>query len=635
MGRLAKQLGLNKIQVSSYLLDIMRRTLTIPSRRTSRDWAKQNRILPPGLAEPGKFRPERTPYFNHPSKAISYNKYKKYVIVTATQSGKTEFCFNLSAQRLDDDPCPQIFVYPTENAVKAMSNRYSEQVIRLCNLNDLMTQNSYQQKNINGVRVGFAWSNSATELSMHPAGIVFIDEIDKMADEVEKQGTVVELCDARTTTFSDGFLVITSTPTFSNSSKVLKWYNQGTKNRWCWYCDRCKKYFAPTFRLLKWSKGATPEKAYKTAFIKCANCGKKFYEVDKLRLNATGLYIPEIGLTKEVKNIFVAKDGVVDFYKGSARYIGERPDKLVGSWMIFGGASPWKRFGRIASKFISAVKSRDINRIMAVVNLEAGEGFEVKGDSPDWETLKHLKQSYKFWEINKEIQRITAGVDVQKDRLIVTVRGWCFGLTSYGVWQGEILGNTDKRKVWENLEEIIINKTFQNSYGGVIIIRAIMIDAGYRPEFVYYLAQKYKNRVFATKGQKNQDSLIRASKTTVDVFGNKIKDFMLFHLKEAYFKGWIHTHLKFKVDEGGAWLLSKDHTDQYLKSITAEKIITKANGKSEWIKVRPHNHYLDAEKLNVAAAHHLHLGTRLKPVVTDKARVNKVAVRRVRSSGLA
>jgi hypothetical protein len=78
--------------------------------------------------------------------------------------------------------------------------------------------------------------------------------------------------------------------------------------------------------------------------------------------------------------------------------------------------------GWLAARF-EEVK-RDPARLKVFVNTRLGECYEDPDERLDWEELKNRAEPYALRAIPRGCLVLTAGVDVQKDRLEVQVVGW-------------------------------------------------------------------------------------------------------------------------------------------------------------------------------------------------------------------
>src|SRR6185436_6758017 len=178
--RIESRLGLVALQAAPLLRP--------PPTRTPDQWADQTRVLPRGSAEPGPWRSSRTPFMVPIMRACNNPRYRRVAAVLPAQMGKTEAVLNVMGHRLDDDPCPILYIGPTQKLVESVS---SDRVIKMFRSAPRLWErlakgkrNKITEKFVSGVRLGFGWSGSGTELSSHPAGLVFVDERDRM-DQVK------------------------------------------------------------------------------------------------------------------------------------------------------------------------------------------------------------------------------------------------------------------------------------------------------------------------------------------------------------------------------------------------------------------------------------------------------------------
>ena len=106
---------------------------------------------------------------------------------------------------------------------------------------------------------------------------------------------------------------------------------------------------------------------------------------------------------------------------------------------------------------------------------------------------------------------LTAGVDVQHDRLAVLIRAWGRGEESWLVYWGEIFGQTivPMQGAWLDLDALLVDRTFEHASGAQLRIRAASIDSsdGTTQDAVYTYVRNRKGRGFlAIKGASEQTS---------------------------------------------------------------------------------------------------------------------------------
>jgi phage terminase large subunit GpA-like protein len=155
-----------------------------------------------------------------------------------------------------------------------------------------------------------------------------------------------------------------------------------------------------------------------------------------------------------------------------------------------------------------------------------GEPFELRGEKLRYEQVSnHRRKWYQFGEIpNTMLQRVCGSaclvlvcqVDVHKDNLAVSVKGWCrdrrvvlidywrFGEDPNADKRGVYLGDTenlDDPHTWVRLRELIETKEYVADDGKRYRIAMTFIDSGYRADDVYRFAAEYESGVYPVKGR--------------------------------------------------------------------------------------------------------------------------------------
>ena len=543
---------------------------------------------------------------------------KRVVIVCASQMAKTEALFNVIGHRLQDDPAPILYFGPTQKLVESYSEGRVMPMFRTASaLWDRLAKgkkNKITEKYIAGVRLGFGWSGSATELAGHPAALVLVDERDRM-DNVKGEGDPVALAEARVATYPDGRVIVASTPTIGNvttekneetglehwavardedlASPIWRLWQQGTRYEWAWPCPHCAEYFIPRFKCLKWPEKCTPDQAREKARLACPHCGVLIEDNAKGEMNARGVYV--------APGQKIEPDGTVS---------GPVPESRVASFWVSGLCSPWRSFGDRAAAFLAAVRAGNQDEIQVALNTGTGELYALGGDAPDWQEVADLREGYASGTVPEGVQRITCFVDVQKNRLVYSVRGWGWNMESWLIEAGDIWGETEHDAVWGELSELL-NREFGDKR-----MQLMLVDSGYRPgekdrnpdNQIYQFCRRHRGRAFPTKGHDTQDKPCKASKIDVSFRGRLFKNGLdLWHLDTDYFKSWVHARIEWPKGEPGGWHLPSDATDDYCQQIVAEHRAVNPSGRVQWVRVRRENHFLDCEAGNVAAAHILRL----------------------------
>lgn len=514
-------------------------------------------------------------------------------------------------RELTDRPAPLVYFAPTKDFVEqTFEPRFVAMVDSSRALRGRMARGRRERltmKRFGGIKVRFGWAGSPSSLAGDPARKVFVDELDLMELEDAKHGDPLERAHARHATYFDGQTVVTSTPTLGSVevephpiTGILHWavsdelqspiwrrWQEGTRHQWFIVCKGCAMPFFPRCALMSFDDEVRPQEIGEV-FLACPHCGVAIAESEKDELFVSAVALSP-GQTVE--------DGVV---------VGEAPRLRRYSLAVSGLFSPWRSWLTAVQRYREAVVAKDQPRQQAILNTEFGELYSLKGDAPDWNLVAGLRHAYSFDEIPDGVRVLTCGVDVQKDRLIYSIRGWGVNYESWLIRHGEIWGETEHDFVWEELRRVLTTPI------GDRPIRMTLVDSGYRPgdpwrrpdNQIYKFCRPLAGRVFPSKGHDRQDKPFRASKIDITVRGQTIKaGLQIWHLDTDYFKTWLYARYEWPADQAGGFHLPMDATDDYCQQLTAEAKVAKPSGQIEWKRVRKANHYLDCEVLNVAAAH--------------------------------
>lgn len=518
------------------------------------------------------------------------------VVVCGAQMSKTEGMFNIIGHRFSDGPyVPALYIGPTEKQVKSISKDRIDKMLRstpaLWERTEKGQRYGVFEKWIAGVRLGFAWAGSATELSSHPAGLVLVDERDRMASDVSNEGDPLSLARARAKNYSNRKIGVFSTPTIENASPIWSLWETGTMMMWAWRCMGCTDFFVPRLDLLKWPDKATANEAYENAVVICPHCQHVHRNQDKYRLNAGGKFIQHQKMDQSDKP---DSHSIWNLYHPTENYVEMR----TASFWMSGLASPWASFGEIAKVLVDAYNSGSPETIQAEINTYGGELYRVQGEAPEWTEVMARKRDYQPRVYQPEIQKITMGADVQKYGIFYVIRGWGYNAESWLLEHDYLAGETDHDEVWDRLYDIV-----RAPIGQMYIERAL-VDSGYRPgdtyrrpdHAVYTFSRRLPSVIYPTKGQEFLDSPFRFSLLDYSYGGKVIRHGVkLININTDFFKRWIHARVRWPLDKSGGWHLHQQTTEDYCKQIVAEQLVMKASGRMSWKQVARSNHYLDCE----------------------------------------
>ena len=520
------------------------------------------------------------------------------VVASGSQLGKTEAVLNIIGHRFYDGPfVPALMVCPTEKLARSMSrDRFDKMLQTTPVLWDRLAKghaNKVTEKHIGGLRLGFAWAGSPTELASHPAGLVLVDELDRMDADAGNEGDPVTLARARTRTYPNAKIGVFSTPTIEGASPIWSLYEEGTMGKWSWCCPDCSDWFVPQLEYLWWPEKASPQEAYANARMVCPACGSQLENRHKAEMNRGGQYRYH---TFNESGEHVAREDA--FTPVESR---------TASFWVSGIASPWQSFGEIAEVMVAAYRSKEDSRIQAAINTACGELWRTEGDAPMWEEVRNLTRPNPPKVVPEPVQMLIMGVDVQRNGLYFVVRGFGFAAESYLVDRGWIEGQTEYDDVWVKLGH------YREKLYGKVKIDRCFIDSGYRPgdtfrrpdNQVYLFCRRHQGWAYPTKGHDTQDKPLKSNVIDITMGGKTFKaGLKLYHIDTDYYKRWLYSRMRWPEDQQGGWYLFQNIDDDYCMQVTAEMCVTKASGRRVWVPVkkgRP-NHYLDCEVLAAACA---------------------------------
>ncbi|MFZ1057693.1 MAG: phage terminase large subunit family protein [Candidatus Rokuibacteriota bacterium] len=565
-------------------------------------WADTYRRLSTKLAaEPGPYRTDRAPYLRDIMDALSVNNpTRKVVFMKSAQVGATEAGNNWLGYIIHWAPAPVMGVWPTVEAAEKVSKQRIEPLIEESpELRKLIpparsrdSGNTLRIKEFPGGVLALTGANSGVGLRSMPARFAFLDEIDGYPGDVDGEGDPVALVANRLRTFgrfSKMFLV--STPKIAGTSRIEREFLASDQRRFFVPCPHCGEKQWLKFEHLQWEKGKPETVAYA-----CEHCGGLFEERHKTTFLSEGEWRPT----------------------------STAADPSVAGFHINGLYSPlgWLSWQQIAQEWEAAQGNDDL--LKAFKNTVLGETWQEKGDAPDWKRLADRKEGHLLGTVPQEVLFLTAGVDVQRDRIEVHVWGWGRGLKS---WLTDVLifeGNTSEESVWDKLNGTL-GMTWEREDGRMLQLSRLAIDTGdgMTTSMVYAWVRRVADRrVIAIKGMRGFDRSAPVSGPTfVDVNerGKKIKrGLQLWMVSVSVFKSETYRFLRLErptddeINAGeeypdGFIYIPAGTTDEWLKQLTAEQLVTKQNRRTgfktlEWQQLRDRNEALDCRVYARAAA---------------------------------
>ena len=401
------------------------------------EWSDKYRILSSvSSAEPGRFRISRVPFMKKIMDCLTVSSpYKKVILMKGAQISATESACNFIGYSMHIAPAPILMVQPTDSMIEKVSKTRIDPLIASCpELASRVAEpksrdgkNTINMKSFPGGILLLTGANSASGLRSMPIRYLILDEVDAYPQDIDKEGSPIDLAIVRTRTFHNRKIFIISTPTISGMSAIEREFIGkpdengqligGTdQNYYHVPCPHCGEKQRLIFEQLKWDEDK-PE----TAQYCCVHCGVLIDERHKTTMLADGEWIPNVPEK--------SSDEVIGFHLSSL-------------YSPYG----WYSWAQIAKDFVT--KKNDENQYKAFVNTTLGETYAERGESPGYMNIYNRREDYRIGEVPYDVCFLTAGVDVQKDRLEVEVVGWCIDKRSYSIDYRVLEGDTASLSVW-------------------------------------------------------------------------------------------------------------------------------------------------------------------------------------------
>jgi phage terminase large subunit GpA-like protein len=495
---------------------------------------------------------------------------ERIVVMTSSQVGKTEILLNAIGYYIDQDSSPIMVVQPNLTMGQAFSKDRLAAMIRDSDrLRDIVADaksrdsgNTTMHKKFPGGHITISSSGSAAGLASRPIRVLLLDEIDRFEHNVKGEGSPIALATARTKTFFNRKIFMCSTPTIKGISAIESAFEESDQRYYNVPCPECNH-----FQVLKWKNVVWEEDKPETACYACEDCGSLIEESNKQWMINNGKWIA----TKE-----------------SNKTAGFHISELY---------SVWSTWADMAFNFLEAKKNPET--LKTFCNTALGESWEEQGDAIDYELLLERRLNYDSETIPEGVLVLTAGVDVQKDRLEVQTVGWGENFEAWVVDYKIFWGDPNAQNVWQELDSYL-KKRFTTESGRILTISCTCIDSGgHHTNQVYQFTKpRQGRRVFAIKGLSTAGKPIANRPTFVGK--NKA---VLYGVGTDSAKETIFSRLSADPDKTTLHFCS-DLDEEYFQQITAEKRITKfVRGRKSlvWKQIRPRNEALDTLVYNFAA----------------------------------
>jgi phage terminase large subunit GpA-like protein len=451
----------------------IRAAFTPPPKLKLSEWLESHIHLPAGSsAVPGPLR--LWPWQRQIADAISDPLLERVTLVKAARVGFTTLLTGAIGSFVANDPAPILVLLPTEADARDYMVSDIEPIFSAspalakalaADRGPEADRDTLTSKRFPGGSLKIVAAKSPRNLRRHTTRILLIDEADAM--EPSAEGDPISLGEMRTLTFANRKIIIGSTPIFEDTSAVIRGYGESDRRVYEVPCPECGGYTEIMWQHIVWPEGEPSAAAFQ-----CPHCNEIIPERHKPAMVAAGLWRatkPEVEC-----------------------HAGFRLNSLV-SLLVNA------RWGTLAKEFLSA--KSDPARLQSFTNTILGQGWSTPSMINE-DALAARAEAFDLNAIPPEVLIVTAGADVQDDRVEISVVGWTRESVACVLGHFTVWGSFQDDSTWLELDELLRTR-WRHPHGGQLKIDAACVDAGDGDHFdkvLNFCFPRMGRRVFASKG---------------------------------------------------------------------------------------------------------------------------------------
>jgi len=578
------------------------------------DWADEFREIPRGNAEPGRWRTVRTPYLKEIMDVMSpQSPVQKAVVIKGTQLGFTELGNNIIGYYMHIDPRSIGMWLPTDSLAERHAKKklwkmiYTTSVLKevVFPRNKGTGENStITQLMFTGGAASIYGSNSTASYRSDSISVAIKDDIDGFVDDVDGEGSPIELIDNRTDSYSNRKIYENSTPTVDGMSHIQVEFEESTQAEYYMPCPECtpkdvaiqNKSNMVKFDLKHFKYTSESYKLTSDVEFCCEHCGS---------------------LIKEHKKSWMMN------YGNGAKYIDKQEHKVKG-FKVNSFYSPlgWTSWIRIIEEYLKAkkkLKEGDDRLMKRFINTRLAEVYKPMVKKTDADEIKKLVIGIDEGIVPKDTWKIVMSVDVQGDHFWYEVRCLLYGVSYHVLQYG-------RAETWEDIENIMRDE-YRDIEERAYQITVCAIDSGYRTDEVYEFCMENEDMCIPVKGKTTMEARYQITTQEKETYNIRLYTLNPNNFKDIY-EGKIKRSLKLiekgELSEKNVVTFHAQSDAVLYEQLTSEyRIIIKNRGieKFEWKRYKKDNHLFDCATYNTFLAEFLHHRRQRRPTEIQKPKV--------------
>lgn len=545
-------------------------------------------------ADPGRYRYDDAPYQRGILAAVTAPGVTDVVLMTSSQVGKTQIMKCIMAYFMAHDPAPILAVLPTVEIAEAFSrDRLAPMLRDTPVLQGLVhsakardSGNTLTHKRFAGGHLTLSGANSPSSLASRPIRVLLCDEVDRYPVSAGTEGDPLRLAQARTKRFWNALRFKASSPGAKGASRIEREWERSDQCRFYVPCPDCGHAQTLKWANVVWDKeydsdGRVSRHDPDSALYACEACGSLWDDSKRWR---------------------AIRDAEID----GGGWRADRPEVVtVRGFHLNELYSPVAHLATVVADFLESKDYPDT--LKTWVNTSLGEPFEHTGEGVNANRLMERRESYGLDLLPTGVCLITAGIDIQRDRVEIELVGWGRGEECWSLDYQVIYGDPHQSDIWSMIEDYC-RRTYPHPCGRSLRIAAVCLDASdgeTMTPVLSYTRPRLKQRVYAVKGVSGPRPIWTARPAT----SKKVSGAKLFAVGVDPAKDQLYARLS--IEEPGPGYChfpdQEGYDERYFNGLVAERVVTeRVNGvpRRKWyLPAGRRNEPLDCRVYAIAALH--------------------------------
>jgi len=536
-----------------------------PEKLTLSQWADKFAFLSAeSSAEAGRWH--TLPYQKGIMDAVTDPRVEQITVMKSARVGYTKILNHAIAFHIHQDPCPIMLIQPTIEDAQGYSKEEIAPMLRdtpvLAGLvSDAKAKdgaNTILQKQFPGGTLSLVGANSPRGFRRVSRRVVLFDEVDGYPPSAGTEGDQIKLGIRRSEYYWNRKIIAGSTPTVKDFSRIERMFGETDQRRYFVPCPDCnhKQY-------LKWANMRWSDNDSSTAAYCCESCGVLIPHSKKRWMVENGEWLATA--------------------PGNGRHIGFH------IWAAY-SYSPNATWPHLVEEFLEAKTNPEA--LKTWVNTVLGETWEEDYASKiGADALLERCEAYEPDVLPAGALALTAGVDVQDNRLAVSVWGWGRDEEGWLIHHQEIFGDPARAEVWKQLDEVVLHE-WPHELNGKLRPDVVAIDSGghMTNEVYQYARERGRQGVVAIKGssQRGKPPIGKASKVDLNSAGKSLKrGASVYPVGGDTIKTTLFGRLRHNEIGPGFLHFHNETGTEYFEQLTAEKQalrFVKGFPVREWVK---------------------------------------------------